>query len=285
MIHFVILLVNNIYQGYKMKYSLGWVLGVVFFINMLSVNEAQAGIPIFWGKSEKIVKIHDLPKTENHKIQDGTHFDLGYKYEVFEIMWVPLHAYKESVVGYVSDQTYVPLTQAEVNYIVRDTNISDLGKIAKIPFWDAWGGKLIALALIALIIFRFMTNKKEQVAGNSVQGENGEYFEATPMIAENDSLGRFGVIALSESVDTIIPKEEMLASNEQTKQIPLDKWFFCLMALDEKGMPSEQIGLVSYTDFLKSLPNNQVITFNETHLLVKGLDRNTLLDTFNKVMG
>ena len=68
---------------------------------------ARARIPITYGDHEKIVKVADLP--EEYTTEDGVKLDLGYKYTVFEILFVPLWQTGDGkLVGYSEKYRHKP---------------------------------------------------------------------------------------------------------------------------------------------------------------------------------
>lgn len=137
-------------------------LGILGILLLTSFFSTQANaIPIVWGTNEKVAKIYDFPQNDNYRVS-GKHMDLGYKYKAFEIFWIPLHAYEGKVVGYIDDRTYVGLSSSEVSMLAKENNITNLEAISKIPFWDAWGGKLILIVLVIGFIFMSIKGKKNQ---------------------------------------------------------------------------------------------------------------------------
>lgn len=142
-----------------MKQHLLAILGLLLLTSFFS-TQANA-IPIVWGTSEKVAKIYDFPKNENYQVS-GQHMDLGYKYKAFEVFWIPLHAYEGNVVGYIDDRTYVGLSRNEISMLAKENNITNLEAMSKIPFWDAWGGKLTLILLIVGFIFVSIKGNKKQ---------------------------------------------------------------------------------------------------------------------------
>lgn len=154
-----------------MKYNFLIAICCALLISAFSSSDAQAAkIPIFYGTKEKIVKIHDLPKTNDYEIRGGRHFDLGYMYKSYELMWIPLHASEGKVVGFIDSNNYVRLSNSDIQWIVKENKIQNLDSIATIPFWDSWGGKLIVAIIVILIIVSFVRKGDSSVDEQS--GDN-----------------------------------------------------------------------------------------------------------------
>lgn len=128
--------------------------------------ETQArGIRIPVGEYQKIEKVAELPDSTYYQTEDGKFIDLGYMYTVYEIAFVPLWEVGEPrLVGFNSEDkdTYYDLDDELVEVIKQDLKVEDLDGYKKMPFWDAWGGKLIGLAVIALIIYGIIPSKKKK---------------------------------------------------------------------------------------------------------------------------
>ncbi len=137
-------------------------LGMLATLSFVSTQEASAKAKIPIGSYEKIKKIYDFPQTEDYQAKDGRHFDLGIKYTVYQIAFVPIYQEGETeVVGYIDDDTYLEIPQEYMNELESENNIQ-FSSIANLPFWDAWGGKIIAGVVILLIIYGFIPSKKTE---------------------------------------------------------------------------------------------------------------------------
>lgn len=133
--------------------------------------EAKGFLPIIYSSGEHLVKVKDLPQEDIFTIEfrEGQpyHVDLGIKHDQFSLFWVPLFNYgKEEYVLYTDkkigdyDYSYVPLTSEDVDYI-RTMGI-DIPKSPKLPFWDVWGGKLLVVVLIGLLILIGFSRKQTE---------------------------------------------------------------------------------------------------------------------------
>ena len=50
--------------------------------------------------------------------------------------------------------------------ILEAAGVKDISELHKIPFWDAWGGKLVVLALLALILYGIFGREKKPKDAN-----------------------------------------------------------------------------------------------------------------------
>ncbi|WP_146212762.1 hypothetical protein [Dysgonomonas alginatilytica] len=127
-------------------------LGFVTLFNLVSTYEANAA-QVTFGPHDKLVKICDLPDTDDYKSNDGKYFDFGYKYTCFEVVFLPIFQQGEGqIVGYIDEENFVVLSKADIADIAKTNNIKNLAGLVRIPFWDAWGGKLVGVLIILLLI-------------------------------------------------------------------------------------------------------------------------------------
>ena len=120
-------------------------------------SAADMSLPIIWGPKEKIAKVTDFPNTDTYKATNGNFVDAGVKYTTFEVFAIPLYNYNQSWAGYVGrDDTYMRMTRDELMVLATSAGVT-LPRAPPLPFWDAWGGKLIAAGLLlSLIYFAFL---------------------------------------------------------------------------------------------------------------------------------
>ena len=106
---------------------------------------------VVWDEGgEKIVKISDFPDTEEFRSSDGHYFDAGAIYKRFRVFAVPLWVYDVRWCGYISKSLYMELDTVGLSTYARAAGVT-LPVEPPIPFWDQWGGKLVALfALFAV---------------------------------------------------------------------------------------------------------------------------------------
>lgn len=134
-------------------------LGFIVLLTLSSTEGVHAA-KVTFGAHDKIVKICDLPDTDDYTSSDGKLFDFGYKYTVFEVVFLPLFEQGEGqVVGYIDDDNYVALSDSDIQTIAKTNKIKNLAGLVKIPFWDAWGGKLAGIGIILLLVFSVIRDR------------------------------------------------------------------------------------------------------------------------------
>ncbi|MBN9295594.1 MAG: hypothetical protein J0I41_01225 [Filimonas sp.] len=161
----------------------------VFITGTLSLQHAAAKLKIPIGNREVLHKVADLPDTEDYLIEKGEsdsgkvklvvvdkkrleskYLDLATLHEEFNIAWImPLWVTKEPrLVGYnASNETYYNLTDEQLDEIIKANNL-DKNKLLGLGFYTRFGGKLVALLLIGLIIYGVLPSKKKTVAPQRV---------------------------------------------------------------------------------------------------------------------
>jgi len=131
---------------------------------MAQQANARKGIPIgaLYGSSEKIDKVADFPDNDSFKVADGKYIDLGVKYTVFTLFFVPVYTEKEPVlVGYQDDKTYYDIPQEQLNQLLTTYKL-DRTKLEKLSFWNAFGGKIVFVLIIIIIIWGLLPSKKKK---------------------------------------------------------------------------------------------------------------------------
>lgn len=138
---------------------------------VLSSYQADAKAKIPFGNREVLTQVADLPDTEEYLIEKGSkltnrpdeYIDLATIHEEFNIAWLlPLWINKEPrLVGYnkVKD-LYYDIPDAKLNQILAENKL-DRKKLEKLGFYTRYGGKLVALAIIAFIIWGLIPSKKK----------------------------------------------------------------------------------------------------------------------------
>lgn len=138
---------------------------------VLSSYQADAKAKIPFGDREVLTLVADLPDTEEFLIEKGSkltnrpdeYLDLATIHEEFNIAWVlPLWINKEPrLVGYnKAKDLYYDIPDAELNQILAENKL-DRKKLEKLGFYTRYGGKLVALAIIAFIIWGLIPSKKK----------------------------------------------------------------------------------------------------------------------------
>jgi len=134
-------------------------LAVVAGLFIFSSNKSYAGGVVIWGEAEKIREIAELPDSEFYQTTDGQYFEMGVRYNTIHIFWIPLWVKTAPMVcGYVNKDTYVELSQDDIDEILMQTGIDLQGKV-KASLWDKMGGKIVLLLVITLILLFYFRDK------------------------------------------------------------------------------------------------------------------------------
>lgn len=129
-------------------------LTVLFLTVCTTASQARIRIPV--GSHQKITQVMELPDSAYYRNDMGHYINLGYMYTVYEVASIPLWTTEKGMlVGYAPEEpdTYYELDDEMLGWISEDTGIADLQELKSMPFWDAWGGKLLAIAIIAAIFY------------------------------------------------------------------------------------------------------------------------------------
>lgn len=138
--------------------------------------ETQARIRIPVGEYQKIEQVAELPDSAYYETKDGKHINLGYMYTVYEVAFVPLWTTDEGkIVGYEKESdTYYDLDEEMISTIKEDIKVENLDSLKSMPFWDAWGGKLIVIGIIVIIIVTQLPGKKKEEDADEVPAAKEE---------------------------------------------------------------------------------------------------------------
>ena len=140
------------------------------------VNQSYAKIPVVYGTHEKINEIAKLPSDD----EDGS-YSLAYKYTMAHLFWIPLWQTDEGKVVAINqgdDETWYDIDDAlrQDDFrkeILSDAGVKDIAELEQMPFWDAWGGKLLVGGILLVIIL------------GVVKGRSGKDEKAEP-VAEKE---------------------------------------------------------------------------------------------------
>ncbi|MDR0863937.1 MAG: hypothetical protein LBO74_03275 [Candidatus Symbiothrix sp.] len=134
------------------------IVSLLFVVQTVSAR----GIPVIYSNGLTCEVKEKLPE---EAIIDGSHVDFGISFDQFAIFWIPLWNYGTTNYAYIDkahDTVYEIDTNdsEEAGFLKENYNI-DITKAPKISFWNAIGGKLIALAVIALLVWGSLKSKKD----------------------------------------------------------------------------------------------------------------------------
>lgn len=137
------------------------VLGILMLIPY-TMDARRRGIPI--GEREVINKVYDFPNTEDYQLEDGHYVDLATLHKEFNIAYLlPLYVTKEPIlVGYEPESdSYIEIDESDMDEILAENNIKKADML-KLPFYTRYGGKGLALLIIAFFAYRYFGPRKEK---------------------------------------------------------------------------------------------------------------------------
>ncbi|MEP6789405.1 MAG: hypothetical protein ABJB40_13285 [Acidobacteriota bacterium] len=111
-------------------------------------------------RGDRIIKIADLPQTPDFEVDSRpqyaplsmpaqkTHIDIGYTWKQNSLLFLPIFNDNGRYVAYTgSEAQYIEFKKGELEEWTAKANVT-LSTNPSIPFWDAWGGKILLIVLI-----------------------------------------------------------------------------------------------------------------------------------------
>jgi hypothetical protein len=130
-------------------------------VSLLIASEIDG---VFGYDGEKIIKIQDLPDTEQFTDDSGAPLDLAYIYKQIKVLWIlPVWNYDGRwCLHDGASESYYEIDKAEFDQAVLQEGLS-LPSDPALPLWDRLGGKivLIAVALFGFAGLRVLNAKDE----------------------------------------------------------------------------------------------------------------------------
>ena len=132
----------------------------------------------FWvsacSRGEKIIKVAEFPDTPEFQVDVGSerspgipdltvppkkvHIDLGYVWSQTKILYCPVDNSNGQYVGYTGDdKTYIKLKKSELDELTKKANVT-IPESPPLSFWDTWGGKLIGVPILLILLLGFLAN-------------------------------------------------------------------------------------------------------------------------------
>ncbi len=134
---------------------------IALLMCLFSVNQsvARAKVPVCF-PCEKLSKVENAPNLEWFKTDKGEQLHLVYLYNEYGAVWIP--AWNEN-------GTFALTNEAEnLIYDLKPDEIAELKEKHKLDasssplsFWNKFGGKLLLVAIIGLLIWGQFGGKKE----------------------------------------------------------------------------------------------------------------------------
>lgn len=139
------------------------VLASVMMIAASNLVIAKAKIPI--GIREVVAKVYDLPNTDEFKLDNGNYLDLATMHKEFNIAYIfPLYITQDPQLVAFDEKSerYFIVPNKELSGILSAQNV-DERSLVQLPFYTKYGGKLVALLMITLLIWGSIPSKKTKV--------------------------------------------------------------------------------------------------------------------------
>ena len=140
----------------------------IFVVFASSDLSAKAKIP--FGERDALIKVHDLPNTEEYKLDNGNYLDLATLHKEFNIAYIlPLYITEEPrIVGFdEKTDTYYDIPENDLKAIIAEQKLNE-DKLIQLPFYTRYGAKLVVLFLIAFSIWGSIPSKKAKVTPKKV---------------------------------------------------------------------------------------------------------------------
>ncbi len=93
----------------------------------------------------------DLPDSSTFQRPDGKYIDVGYRYQQFTILFIPVWNYNEKWCGYIgSDKEYIDFDKGALSEFAGTAGLK-LPDNPSLPLWDSVGGKLLFGLILTLL--------------------------------------------------------------------------------------------------------------------------------------
>lgn len=131
----------------------------VFLLLASTQAFAKVGIPI--GSREVLEKVHDLPDTDEYK-NGSTYVDIGRLHKEFNVAYfLPLWIQEEPKLVLIeanNKDAYYDIKKEDMDAILKENNL-DGEKLNKLDFYTRYGGKLVAVAIIGVLVWSGLSRK------------------------------------------------------------------------------------------------------------------------------
>nr|WP_315247617.1 hypothetical protein [uncultured Flavobacterium sp.] len=137
---------------------------------------ASAKVRIPFGKIDKIEIVANLPDNEKYTVSEGSkeYLDLATLHQEYNIAWViPAWITQEPklVLAKKDSDVYYELTDQQLAEIIKDNKL-DKESLLQLGLYTRYGGKVILILLIGLIIYGIYPSKDEEEETGEVQPTN-----------------------------------------------------------------------------------------------------------------
>ena len=140
-------------------------IGAMFF----AANTVSARGIIIYSTGEKIETVKQLPDSA---IINDEHVNLGVMYKQFSIFWIPMWNYGETKYVFLNDKknTYYDLEAEDIQSLKTVFNV-EVPQAPTIGFWNKTGGKIIWGIVILVVVFGWLSPRKDENKGKETETE------------------------------------------------------------------------------------------------------------------
>lgn len=146
----------------------------------VSIKANAFPIPIIYSDGTTFTKVYEFPQTEDfefkNKYGNMVHFDLGVEHEEFSLFGIPLWNYGNYKYAIFNDEgdsySYTELGKDDIATLQEI--YSDIPDEPELPFWNTVGGKLVAIAILIVLIgiSKGIKDSKEEDSKEKETAEN-----------------------------------------------------------------------------------------------------------------
>lgn len=128
---------------------------------MFTTNVVSAKLKILFGRINKIEIVADLPDTEKYAVSIGSkeYLDLARVHQEYNIAWIiPVWVTQEPklVLAKKESDEYLELTNEQLDQVVSENKLNK-ESLLQPGFYTKYGGKLLVLLIIGLILYGFFS--------------------------------------------------------------------------------------------------------------------------------
>lgn len=145
-----------------------FVLAFTIIVSTSNLIFAKARIPI--GERVVLNTVHDLPDTDEFKLDNGNYLNLATLHKEFNIAYIlPLYITQEpKLVGYdEKTERYFDLPESELKQLLLTQKLNQKDLIG-LPFYTRYGAKLIVILFVAFLISGNLPYQKPKVTPTTV---------------------------------------------------------------------------------------------------------------------
>lgn len=114
------------------------IIAALLLMCLVPAKSKAGGIPILYQTGEEIEPVTSI-------YTDDGYVHVGVFYHYVKVFWLPLVNTEKKYVIYQGN-SYQELSNMEIEYLC---DYYDLPFKPRLPFWQAWGGKLVLLLILA----------------------------------------------------------------------------------------------------------------------------------------